>query len=165
MTAVFACADAFVAAFRGMTGYSAPGGSGVAVFDGVAEFDVSDRWLVVGGTSPFADEDAEAIVATSDAFWRTVPVTSGKQTETVVTSCVAGAWSGDAPAGLPPWSTLRGIVASIVADVTDRLRESDACDLDEVHSFTLTNGRLSQEFTPDGSFAIFQFDIVTVLSI
>lgn len=161
MSRAFDLLDALPTAWRGLSGYCAPGGTGIEVFDGPNVADIApDLCVIVGGRTFAADEDTDPLAATSDADWRSLPVQAGSQTEDVTVPCAVQAWTGSSPNGYPNWSGMRATVEAVVADLRGSLAAIvTALGSAEVHVLTLTDGRILQEFTPDGVTVTFEFDV------
>lgn len=159
MSNLFALTDALVSTWRALDGYGAPGSSGVVVFDGPCDTgDVPVTLVVVGARMFGADEDAEPTAGTSDAEWRSLPVTAGSQTESVSVPCAITTWTGDGN-GFPDWASIRSTLSGVLDDLRDSVRSVSALGLDGVHYFALTNARYLQEFTTEGAFGSFEFDV------
>ncbi len=160
-TRLFAAIDALVAEFRSVTGYGAPSEAGVVpVYDGPTETgDAPDLFVVVGGRSPWADEDADDTAGTTDAEWSTVPIQAGSQRESLSIPCVIVAQSG-----ADDWTDLRADLSSTLDDLEATLRTTTPL-IDNQITVVLSNGRLSQSAGTEGVAAAFELDVnLTVLN-
>lgn len=162
-TRLFEAIDALVADWRAITGYGAPSESGViAVYDGPSETGSAPAtYVVVGGRSPWADEDTDETAGTTDAEWNSLPITSGSQRESLSIPCAVVAESGSAE-----WSTLRTSVKDILDDLDAALRTASGLgDMSQQIVLTFNNGRLTQSAGPDGVAVAFEFDVnLTILN-
>jgi hypothetical protein len=151
--------DALVSTFRGISGFSAPGGAGVPVYDGPVESGHEPPLLVVvGATSPFGYDDSDDTAATTDAEWVSVPIQAGSRRESVSVRCAVAAWTGNASGGAPDWAALRASIDSTLDALAGSLNTPNAIGLAGVISLTLSGGTLSQEFTQDGAMSTFAFN-------
>ena len=163
-TRIFDVVDGLLSTFRAASGFCAPGGVGVEVFDGVQEIGSEpSTYVVVGGVSLLADEDADELAASSDAVWRTVPVQAGSQTESVTVPCVASVWTGDGN-GAPDFAALRSDLSVVMSGLESATRTVAGLGLDGQHTVTFARFTLRQAFTMDGAFASCEFDVEVTLS-
>lgn len=157
MTRIFDVIGGLLVTFRAADGFTAPGGSGIQVFDGVQEIgDEPITYVVVGALSLLADEDVDDVAASSDAEWRSVPVTVGSQTETVAVPCVVSVWTGDGN-GRPDFASLRSEVAAIITDLEAATRTANGVGITGQITVTFTNFRLRQAFAQNGTFVSLEF--------
>jgi hypothetical protein len=104
----FGVVDALVTGLRAETGYSAPGGTGIPVFDGPTPTgDVPQQYIVVGSRGD--DTTAGSIETDWHAFGA-----RADRDETGEVYLYAAAWSGDVDSG----STLRGQVRAMCESAT-----------------------------------------------
>ena len=159
MTRIFDVIDGLLTTFRAASGFTAPGGDGIQVFDGVEEIGSEpSTYVVVGARSLLADEDVDDIAATSDAEWRTVPIQVGSQTETVTVPCVATVWTGDGN-GSPDFADLRSELADVMADLEAATRTTAGLGIDAQITVTLARFTLRQAFTQSGALVSCEFDV------
>jgi hypothetical protein len=160
-TTLFAAVDALVARWRALPGYGTPQESGVTiVYDGPSETgDAPSLFVVVGGRSPWADEDTDDTAGTTDSEWISVPIQAGSQMESLTIMCAVVAQSG-----ADDWTDLRAALASTMDDLETALRTTTPL-VDNQITVVLSNGRLSQTAGTEGVAAAFEFDVnLTVLN-
>lgn len=160
-TQLFNAIDALVARWRALDGYGTPQENGVTiVYDGPSETgDAPSLFVVVGGRSPWADEDTDDTAGTTDSEWNTVPIQAGSQMESLTIPCVIVAQSG-----AEDWTDLRTSIASTLDDLEGALRTTTPL-IDGQITSVLSNGRLAQTAGTDRVAAAFEFDVtLTVLN-
>ncbi len=154
-TLLFDAVDALVARWRALPGYGVPGASGsVPVYDGPTETgDAPALFVVVGGRSPWADEDTDDTAGTTDSEWISVPIQAGSQREYLTIMCAVVAQSG-----ADNWTDLRADLASTMDDLESALRTTTPL-VNNQNTVVLSNGRLSQTAGTEGVAAAFEFDV------
>lgn len=162
-TRLFAAINALVTDWRAITGYGAPSEQGVIpIFDGPTETGADPlTYVVVGGRSPWADEDTDETAGTTDAEWNSLPISAGSQRESLSIPCAVVAESGG-----EDWSVLRGRVSDVLDDLDASLRTASGLSgLSQQIVLTFNNGRLAQSAGPDGVAVAFEFDVnLTILN-
>lgn len=160
-TRLFAAMDALVARWRALDGYGTPDENGVTiVYDGPSETgDAPAKFVVVGGRSPWADEDTDDTAGTTDSEWNSVPIQAGSQRESLTIPCAVVAQSG-----AEDWTDLREEIADTLDDLETALRSTTPLVTGQI-TVVLSNGRLAQSAGTEGVAAAFEFDVnLTVLN-